>query len=222
MKQYYYTDCKNQFGPFSKIELKNIGISKETLVWFEGLSDWKKAIEIEDLADLFPQKQTPPPLPNQKLVVPQSLISNAMTMVESEQKKKSKKKTIICFFSVIFMVIVVGICILGYDFYETKHNEKFHPQWYLFIENKNIDANTLTGYIRNTSKHTTYRQIQIAFSYYDYYGNILETNIYTIDGSYSSNSSIPFDVKIRKPQGLRNRVNWEKWSVEIIGAEAYN
>ena len=60
MKQYYYSDGQQQIGPISKDELKLKGITKETLVWCEGLSNWIKAGEIEDLADLFPNIPTPP------------------------------------------------------------------------------------------------------------------------------------------------------------------
>ena len=58
MKQYYYSDGQQQIGPISKDELKLKGITKETLVWCEGLSNWTKAGEIEDLADLFPNIPT--------------------------------------------------------------------------------------------------------------------------------------------------------------------
>ena len=228
MKQYYYSDGKNQFGPFSKIELQNTGISKETLVWFEGLSEWQKAGDIEDLADLFPKKQTPPPLPNQKSTIPQPLISNEMTVVRPQQKKRSKKKVIIWCCSILLFVVILAV--ISNELYEKKQferfeqtirNEKNNPKQYLFKENKHLESNYLKGTIQNISGHTTYKQINIAFSYYDYEGKVIQTDLYTINGSCHSGSSLPFDVKIRKPQGLSNCINWDKWSVEIIGAETF-
>ncbi|MBR5433760.1 MAG: DUF4339 domain-containing protein [Bacteroidales bacterium] len=60
MKQYYYSDGQQQIGPISKDELKLKGITKGTLVWCEGLSNWTKAGDVDELADLFPNIPTPP------------------------------------------------------------------------------------------------------------------------------------------------------------------
>lgn len=43
MKKYFYTDGKDKFGPFTLEELKEKEISRETLVWFQELNDWKPA-----------------------------------------------------------------------------------------------------------------------------------------------------------------------------------
>ena len=64
MKQYYYSDGQQQIGPISKEDLKLKGITKETLVWCDGLNEWTKAGSVDDLADLFPNIPTPPPIAN--------------------------------------------------------------------------------------------------------------------------------------------------------------
>ncbi len=53
MVQYYYTDGKERFGPFSLEELKDKPITKETLVWKEGLPDWVSANTLSDFNFLF-------------------------------------------------------------------------------------------------------------------------------------------------------------------------
>lgn len=53
MSQYYYTDGKERFGPYTMEELKNKNISAETLVWKEGLVDWVPARNLADLQTLF-------------------------------------------------------------------------------------------------------------------------------------------------------------------------
>ena len=71
MEEYYFSDGENQFGPFKLDELKNQKISKDTLIWYEGLDNWIKASEIENLKTLF--KATPPPLqkiPTPKVEIP--------------------------------------------------------------------------------------------------------------------------------------------------------
>ena len=54
MSKYYYTDGKERFGPFSLEELGSKRISKETLVWMEGLTDWIPAGNLAELQTLFP------------------------------------------------------------------------------------------------------------------------------------------------------------------------
>ena len=66
MSQYYYTDGKERYGPYSLEELKNKGINQETLVWKEGLVDWVPARNLADLETLFqaiPDFQMPSNVP---------------------------------------------------------------------------------------------------------------------------------------------------------------
>lgn len=61
MKHYFYSDGEKQKGPFTFEQLKKENIDKDTLVWFEGLSDWKPVKEIKELEDIL--QLTPPPVP---------------------------------------------------------------------------------------------------------------------------------------------------------------
>ena len=60
MKEYFYSDGVNKFGPFSLEELRGKNITKETLVWFQGLSEWLPAGSISELSHFF--SPSPPPL----------------------------------------------------------------------------------------------------------------------------------------------------------------
>lgn len=63
MSQFYYTDGKERFGPFSLDELKEKNIKDETLVWKEGLPDWVPARNLRELESLFSTAGVfPPPL----------------------------------------------------------------------------------------------------------------------------------------------------------------
>ena len=53
MKKYFYSDGKEKHGPLSLEELKQESITKDTLIWFKGLEDWKVAYEIEELNEIF-------------------------------------------------------------------------------------------------------------------------------------------------------------------------
>lgn len=50
MKQYYYLNAQGQQMPPVDFEgLRQAGITPDTMVWFEGLTDWKRAAEIPEL-----------------------------------------------------------------------------------------------------------------------------------------------------------------------------
>ena len=53
MEQYYYTDGKERYGPFTMDQLRDRKIGPETLVWKEGMPDWVAAKKISDLESLF-------------------------------------------------------------------------------------------------------------------------------------------------------------------------
>lgn len=53
MKNYYYTDGKEKFGPFTLEELKGKRITSSTLVWYSELLDWKPAGEMPELKELL-------------------------------------------------------------------------------------------------------------------------------------------------------------------------
>ena len=60
IKKYYYSDGKKTFGPYNILELKQFGIAKETLVWFEGINGWKPAGELNEMKAII--KDTAPAL----------------------------------------------------------------------------------------------------------------------------------------------------------------
>lgn len=74
MKQYYYSDGQERFGPFSLEELRHQSISKDSLIWHEELDDWTKASDLPELATLFELPTMPPPVngPNLPSVTPSS------------------------------------------------------------------------------------------------------------------------------------------------------
>jgi uncharacterized membrane protein YhaH (DUF805 family) len=53
MREYYYSDGKERFGPLNIDSLKEKGISKTTLVWHDGLPDWQPAKEVNELSSWF-------------------------------------------------------------------------------------------------------------------------------------------------------------------------
>lgn len=64
MNQYFYVDASGkQKGTYSPYELKQENIRRDTLVWTEGMEQWKRASEVEELSFLFDVDYPQPPLP---------------------------------------------------------------------------------------------------------------------------------------------------------------
>ncbi len=60
MSHYFYIDNQGkQKGTFTAEELKQENIRKETLVWTQGMEQWKPAGEVPELNHLFNYQQTP-------------------------------------------------------------------------------------------------------------------------------------------------------------------
>jgi len=53
LKDFYYLEGNKQKGPLSIEQLKSIGLKPDTLVWTQGLDDWKPAQEVIELKNLM-------------------------------------------------------------------------------------------------------------------------------------------------------------------------
>jgi uncharacterized membrane protein YhaH (DUF805 family) len=53
MEYYYSINGNDKNGPFSYYELKQKNITPKTLIWYEGLEDWKMAEQIPELENLI-------------------------------------------------------------------------------------------------------------------------------------------------------------------------
>lgn len=101
MKQYYIHDGESSTGPYSLDELRSQRLTKKTLVWYEGLTDWTTLENIQELTVLI-AGNTPPPLRN---TTPPQLSVNHGFESEKEPKPKNSHK--------LAIIIVSGIVIAG-------------------------------------------------------------------------------------------------------------
>ena len=53
MKKYFYSNGQDKEGPVTLEELKQKDITPQTLIWFEGLNDWKEAESVDELKEIF-------------------------------------------------------------------------------------------------------------------------------------------------------------------------
>jgi hypothetical protein len=111
MSKFYIHIDDQQQGPFTTDELKDLKIARETMVWFEGEEDWKKAVEIEELQEIF--KSIPPPLVHKK-------IEDAK--ISSDKEKPSRKKKGLTV--VVFLILLIGA---------------FGSYWYIIQQAKQVE-----------------------------------------------------------------------------------
>lgn len=130
MQNYYIHIDGEQKGPFSVDQLKELGITKETMVWAEGMENWVKAGDVEALNNVL--KVVPPPLnPNPP---------KEKEQVHSPKKIPVKSKSI---FSNRFAVIgILAILIIGGFYYvsEKERQEQIQRMEMQLQEQQRIEA----------------------------------------------------------------------------------
>ena len=125
MKQYYVFINEQQEGPLTIDELSQKKITKETKVWFEGMSDWKSAGEIEELKSIL--NLIPPPINSFNSIPPKPNFN-------VEQKGKlyfdnDDDSRILGIKKVVFFEIVgVLVLILGYGFIKVQATSSINEQ----------------------------------------------------------------------------------------------
>jgi hypothetical protein len=117
MRQYYIFDGQAKKGPFDLEELKSKILSKETPVWYEGLTAWIMAGNIDELKEYFAIKTTPPPFPRpiQKNIPLREEILNSFS--ETTQLYPETKRRRILLPILISIIIIAGI-ILAVLYYQ--------------------------------------------------------------------------------------------------------
>ncbi|TAD90805.1 MAG: DUF4339 domain-containing protein [Bacteroidetes bacterium] len=123
MQKFYIFKDDQQQGPFSTLELLELKIMRDTLVWYEGEDNWRPASEIDDLKEIF--KSIPPPIQkNTQIVQPPSADSKVQEVLKATgpQKKNSSKKPLIIA-SVLIVLLVMGCSIYVYINHKTEQAE---------------------------------------------------------------------------------------------------
>ena|SRR5690554_1177775 len=92
MNRYFYIDAEgNQKGTFTALELKQESVKRDTLVWTQGMEQWKRAEEVDELRYLFSGTyQEAPSYPAQPVQSPGGQASYAPGIDEKEQRPMPK------------------------------------------------------------------------------------------------------------------------------------
>jgi hypothetical protein len=109
MRTYYINNGKENGGPFTLDELKSQQISKATLVWYQGMDEWKHAHDIEELSSFF--TVVPPPI---KFTSP---TPETISTPEIEDEKESETilglKKSHFFLALLFLAIFTAVVVLN-------------------------------------------------------------------------------------------------------------
>lgn len=122
MQKFYIHQDNKHVGPFSVDELKELKITRDTMVWFEGAESWKKALEIDELKEIL--KSVPPPIQTKEpLSLPpldNKKNNDNIKMATDGKPKQNFMKLLIIGISVL---LVVGFGAFIYTNQQTKQSE---------------------------------------------------------------------------------------------------
>lgn len=135
MKKYYLHNGTEQEGPFNFEELKTKEITRDTPIWFEGLSEWTTADKIQELKVLI--VSTSPPIFNNRQNIPPSITTSKSTettiSIQIKQIINSKSKSgiaaLICIIGFILPWIKVPIFGSVSGFEVINYGKQFDMTW---------------------------------------------------------------------------------------------
>jgi uncharacterized membrane protein YhaH (DUF805 family) len=90
MMMYFYSNGHGKEGPVLLDELKQKDINPKTLIWHEGLDEWKEAETIDELRDVF--ELLPPPIEIESTILTDSEREDVSSFGETTSKNYSAKK----------------------------------------------------------------------------------------------------------------------------------
>jgi Tfp pilus assembly protein PilE len=130
MKKYYINKNGRRIGPLTVKEVFEQHPTLDTLVWCEGMDNWARLENVEELAYGFPNRPTPPPIPNANSFV------NEMKQPETVHKSSINKKGLILPIVIVLVVAILGVvAIVCYNNYNDKKLRIEQEQ----IEQENIE-----------------------------------------------------------------------------------
>jgi hypothetical protein len=112
MQKYFLHKDGRQLGPYSKEELQQIRITRDTMLWCEGQPDWIEAKDIDELADLF--RNQPPPFREKTTSPPPfSKTSEGDRSPNKDKEEKTKSNSFIWLIIGTLLISGIGYVIYG-------------------------------------------------------------------------------------------------------------
>jgi GYF domain 2 len=239
MKKYFLHNGTEQRGPFDIADLKSENISKETPIWFDGITEWTSASKIEELKSLF--IVTPPPFTTKSPTSAPPIRKTETKQSETFYQPKKEKST-----SSRYALIFVGILLLGGlglflanrnnsnsgggyveipQTYEEQvmtleETENSQPTNFLTADgnyNENFWGNKLKvhGKIINKATVASYKDALVKVTYYSKTNTEIGSKEYTIYEMFPPNSTTNFELKIENYKEV-NSIGWDVINASTI------
>lgn len=237
MKKFYIHNGEEQEGPFRIEELIEKKIQRNTEVWYEGISDWKKAYEIDELKGIF--VSIPPPINKKAKPVPPP-IKKRKTEIKTEKAKETKSWKSVFVKSAIACIVIFGGMFIysnmqnsGNSYEESYATESYEeqkmtvaeieqsqPTKFLsadgtYRENFLGDKLKVNGTISNSATSISYKDATVRVTYYSKTKTNLGSEDYTIWEVFPPNQTKTFNLKIKNYSNV-NSIGWE-----VIDAKVY-
>ncbi len=238
MKKYYLHNGSEQEGPFYISQLKKKGITRETEVWYRGLSDWTCAGQIDELEALFtqPQQELPPIKPKE---------TEQTTQTNTKPKNSVLGKNILKLGLITIGILVAFALFNMFTSNNPKSNpsnaheqnmtieekkvtieekkmtieetENAYPKQFLSVEgkySKNIWGTKfkVKGEITNKATKADYKDIIIRLNYYSKTNSVIESEDYTVYEVFPPNQVKSFKLDAAKYKDV------DSIGLNIIGA----
>jgi hypothetical protein len=235
MKKYFLHNEKEQQGPYDIEELEEMQITRETSVWFEGLSDWTSAGQLDELKSLF-DASIPPPFKSLKPSYPPKK-DTAKDFNSTNKRSAGKKSNDV----LIILIIVLLLIIVGGGFFfvnqkisnngdgsstrndsvrdsyqenvlTIKEIERLKPRKFLKAAgnyDKNIWGNKLKvhGIIKNSATVTTYRDATVRVTFYSSKKSVLGKMDQKLGETFPPQSEIKFELKVENYKNV-DSIGW--------------
>jgi hypothetical protein len=230
MREYYISNGTNQLGPYNLEDLKRQNITPNTLVWYEGLEEWKKINEVEELKEFVNKlpppinkpRVIPPPLETAKKIIQTDYVEEIENKITNQKGKKVYKIA-------IFLFAILGLITLFSKLYYTEdRKEKANPLDYLVVtspngsieqsrfsyygnrDNSSAGDVEISGKIANKANKTSYKDFEIEVEFLTQTGTFISKAKVIVYEDVAPNSEIFINKKLKdKAPDNCQKVKWK-------------
>jgi len=193
MKKYFLHNGSEQQGPFDIEELKSQKITNKTPIWFDGLTEWTAAGEIEELKNII--TGTPPPFMNKKISTPLNSESTTQAKVNIDKpKKRNPTGRLLLIIGGIILMSLIGLLIFNQIQHQQYQNHRDAEE-----NQKAMIRNNITAYV--TAERSNYQYSELG-------------GIYNLQISVNNNTNYLIDnVKVKV---IYIKANGNVWNSRIL------
>ncbi len=119
-KEFYYLDGKEQKGPYSIDQLKELNLKSDTLIWEESFDNWKPLRDVEELKVLLRKPPPPPPIIDTNVSSKKEPTTDNEKVILGDNNVKLWTTLKVFFYS----IVAIGLAALvGYNLHKSKKTE---------------------------------------------------------------------------------------------------